>query len=64
MVAWSAVLAARAQARGGRIGLLDALFWIWPEAVQIITMSTGVLFTPLVVALALGRELLEARRGA
>lgn len=60
MVAWSVVLAALAARRGWRIGMLDALFWVWPAACQVVTVHTGVLLTPLVVALAVLRTLHEA----
>ena len=59
MVAWSIVLVALAERRGWRIGMLDVLFWIWPMACQIVSEQTGILFTPLVVLLALAREVRE-----
>jgi hypothetical protein len=62
MVAWSWVLAALAERRGWRIGMVDVLFWLWPAFCQPISMATGVLFTPVVVILALARTWLEARR--
>jgi uncharacterized membrane protein (UPF0136 family) len=55
MVAWSVALAALAQRRGWRIGLLDALFWLWPALCPVIVMQTGLLLTPLVILLAAGR---------
>jgi len=61
MVAWSVALAALAERRGWRIGLLDALFWLWPMLCPIVTVRTGVLFTPAVVMLALLRAALRAR---
>jgi len=61
MVGFSVVLAARAQRRGWRLGLLDVLFWLWPFACPIITARTGSLLTPVVVALALARAWREAK---
>lgn len=55
MTAGSVALAALAQRRGWRIGLTEALFWIWPALCPVITLAAGVLFTPLVVLLALLR---------
>lgn len=55
MVAWSLVLAALARARGWRIGMLDVLFWMWPAVCLLMSEATGVLWTPLVVALAVAR---------
>jgi hypothetical protein len=40
--------------------MLDALFWSGPSACAVVTIETGRLFTPIVVALALGRGLAEA----
>jgi alpha-1,2-mannosyltransferase len=59
MVAWSVALAALAERRGWRIGLLDVLFWLWPMLCPIITARTGLLFTPVIIALALGRTMWE-----
>ncbi len=55
MVAWSIMLAALAQARGWRIGLLDVLFWLWPILCPVLVMKTGLLITPLIVLLAVAR---------
>jgi hypothetical protein len=55
MVAWSVAVAALAQARGWRINLLDAMFWLWPALCPVVFMQTGVLLTPLVVLLAVLR---------
>jgi len=55
MVAYSIALAALAERRGWRIGMPDVLFWLWPALCQPIAMATGILFTPVVVALLLGR---------
>jgi hypothetical protein len=55
MVGWSVALAALAERRGWRIGLLDALFWLWPALCPIVTNKTGLLFTPAIVALAVLR---------
>jgi hypothetical protein len=65
MVAWSIALAALAQARGWRIGLLDALFWLWPALCPVVFMQTGLLLTPIVVLAAVLRTLpLWPRRAA
>jgi hypothetical protein len=55
MVAWSVAVAALAQARGWRINLLDALFWLWPALCPVLVMKTGILLTPPVVLLAVLR---------
>jgi len=55
MVAYSIALAALAQARGWRIDFYDTLFWLWPALCQVVSMETGVLLTPLVVAAAAAR---------
>jgi hypothetical protein len=55
MVGWSVALAALAERRGWRISLLDALFWLWPALCPIVTNKTGILFTPIIVALAVLR---------
>jgi hypothetical protein len=62
MVAWSVALAALAQARGWRIGLVDVLGWLWPMLCPIIVGATGLLLTPLVVLLVLGREAWRMRQ--
>ena len=55
MVAYSAVLAAAAARRGWRIGMLDALLWLWPGICLFVSVQTGILVTPLVVLLAVAR---------
>jgi hypothetical protein len=55
MVAWSIALTALAQARGWRIGMFDALFWLWPMLCPVVSQKTGILCTPLVVAMAVAR---------
>jgi len=55
MVAYSIALAALARARGWRIDAYDVLFWLWPALCQVVSMDTGVLLTPLVVAGAAAR---------
>ncbi len=55
MVAYSIALAALARRRGWQTGLADALFWLWPGLCPIVTHRTGILVTPLVVALAVWR---------
>ena len=63
MVAYSVALAALAQARGWRIGPLDALFWLWPALCSIVFAATGTLCTPLIVVLALARTWRDAGIG-
>ncbi len=63
MAAFSWMLAALAEQRGWRIGILDTLFWIWPMACQIVAEKTGVLLTPLVVVLVLVRTIHDGRHG-
>lgn len=55
MVAASALLAALAERRGWRIGLREAAFWLWPVFCPTVSALTGVLFTPLIVALVVWR---------
>ncbi len=55
MVAASALLAALAERRGWRVGLREVAFWLWPVFCPTVSVLTGVLFTPLVVALAVSR---------
>jgi hypothetical protein len=55
MVSWSIAVAALAQARGWRLTLLDALFWLWPALCPVVFMQTGFLLTPVVVLLAVLR---------
>lgn len=55
MVAYSIALAALAERNGWRIGMLDALFWLWPAFCEPASEATGVLWTPCVTALALTR---------
>jgi hypothetical protein len=64
MVAFSAGLAALAGRRGWRIDLLDTLCWTWPTLSPVLFMRTGILATPAVVAVAVLRVWLVARRGA
>ncbi len=62
MVAFSAGLAALALRRR-RIDLLDVLCWTWPTLSPVVFMRTGLLLTPLVVAIGAGRIWLRARAG-
>lgn len=55
MVGWSIALAALAQRRGWRIDLLDVLFWLWPMLCPVIVGKTGLLLTPVIVAIAIAR---------
>ncbi|HUM07272.1 MAG TPA: glycosyltransferase family 87 protein [Acidocella sp.] len=52
MVASSIMLAALAERRQWRFGLREAVFWLWPAFCPTVSVASGVLFTPLVVALA------------
>lgn len=52
MVASSIMLAALAERRGWRIGLREVAFWLWPAFCPTVSVASGVLFTPVVVALA------------
>ncbi len=52
MVGYTLALAVLAAWRGWRVSLLDGLLWLWPGFIVLFTMTTGVLLTPLVVALA------------
>jgi hypothetical protein len=60
MVGYSIALAALAQARGWRIDLLDTLFWLWPALCPIVSLDTGILFTPAVVSVAAARVWVRA----
>jgi hypothetical protein len=64
MVGYSIALAMLAQTRGWRIDLLDVIFWLWPALCPVIYNATGVLITPVVVALAVWRTWQRAPRGA
>ncbi len=55
MVAFSVMLLALAERRGWRIGMLDVLLMMWPALCAIVSQRTGVLLTPVVVLLAVGR---------
>ena len=61
MVAYSLVLAEAARRRGWRIDMLDTALWLWPGFCLVVSESTGLVLTPLFVALALGRTALRAR---
>jgi len=64
MVGYSVALAVLAQRRGWRVSLLDGLSWLWPGYAALVTQLTGLLLTPLVVALALFMGIRQARRQA
>jgi hypothetical protein len=55
MVGYSIALAALAERRGWRIDILDALFWLWPMLCPVVSVQTGILFTPVIVTLAIIR---------
>jgi hypothetical protein len=57
MAAWSIALTALAEQRRWRIDLLDALFWLWPTLCPIVFTKTGILFTPVVIIVAVFRTL-------
>ncbi len=61
MVAYSLVLAEAARRRGWRIGMLDAVLWLWPGFCLVVSIATGVLLTPVFVLAALLRAALRAR---
>ncbi len=55
MVAYSLALAALAQRRCWRIGVLDAVLWLWPPLSGVFAADTGLIVTPFIVAVAAGR---------
>ncbi len=55
MVAYSIALAALARQRGWRLNGLDGLLWLWPALCPVVVSDTGILLTPLVVAVAVLR---------
>ncbi len=61
MVAFSLMLAESARQRGWRIGLLDAVLFLWPGLCLVVSIKTGHELTPLVVLAALLRAALPAR---
>lgn len=61
MVAFSLVLAESARLRGWRIGLLDAVLFLWPGVCLVVSIATGHELTPLIVLAALLRAALPAR---
>jgi hypothetical protein len=61
MVGYSVVLAHSVCQRGWRIGLLDALLFLWPGLGLVISIATGHELTPLIVLAALLRAALPAR---
>ncbi|MDE1906322.1 MAG: DUF2029 domain-containing protein, partial [Rhodospirillales bacterium] len=63
MVAFSLMLAESARQRGWRIGLLDALLFLWPGICLVVSIATGHELTPLIVLAALLRAALPARLG-
>lgn len=64
MVGYSIALAMLAQTRGWYIDFLDVIFWLWPALCPVVYGATGVLLTPVVVALAAWRTWQRAPRGA
>lgn len=64
MVGYSIALVMLAQMRGWRIDFLDVIFWLWPALCPVVYSATGVLITPLVVALAVWRTWQRAAHGA
>lgn len=61
MVAFSLMLAESARQRGWRIGLLDALLFLWPGLCLVISIATGHELTPFAVLAALLRAALPTR---
>ncbi len=64
MVAYSLALAMMAQSRNWQIDPLDAILFLWPALCPVVVMRTGLLLTPLVVALAALRTAWQARKAA
>ena len=58
MTAYGVILAQSAQSRHWRIGILDALLFLWPGLCLVISIATGHELTPLVVLAALWRTAL------
>ncbi|EKN00500.1 glycosyltransferase family 87 protein [Acidocella sp. MX-AZ02] len=58
MVGYSLILAQSAQNRHWRIGILDALLFLWPGLCLVISIATGHELTPLIVLAALWRTAL------
>ncbi|MDE2240332.1 MAG: DUF2029 domain-containing protein, partial [Rhodospirillales bacterium] len=61
MFAFSLMLAESARQRGWRIGLLDAVLFLWPGVCLVVSIATGHELTPLIVLAALLRAALPAR---
>ena len=61
MVAFSLMLAESARQRGWRLGLLDAILFLWPGICLVVSIATGHELTPLIVLAALLRAALPAR---
>jgi len=59
LAACSVAVAALAEARAWRIGVLDALFWVWPALCPVMFEKTGLLVTPLFVAALVVRGLVR-----
>ncbi len=64
MIGYSVALAMLAQKRGWRIDFLDVIFWCWPALCPVVVAATGILFTPVIVALATWRTWQRAQHGA
>jgi alpha-1,2-mannosyltransferase len=64
MAGYSVGLAVLAARRGWRVTLLDGLLWLWPGYAAVVTDWTGVLLTPVAVALAAVMGWRQARRPA
>ncbi len=56
-----AVMGGGHRQRGWRIGLLDALLFLWPGLCLVISIATGHELTPLIILAALLRAALPAR---
>ncbi len=52
MVAYSIAVAAIVAGNGWRLRLIDGLLWLWPAICSIVTIKTGLLLTPIIVAIA------------
>lgn len=57
MTAYSLMLAESARLRAWRIGLLDALLFLWPGICLVVSIATGHELTPIIVLAALLRAI-------
>jgi hypothetical protein len=62
MVAYSIAVAVIVSHNHWRLRPIDVFLWLWPAFVSIVTMQSGMLFTPLVVSIAAVRSWTQLRR--